>query len=664
MMPFRLLRFLRVLTLFVVLRVPGIAQPVPSPTDTSYVSTSLKKAQELENNKPQVALNYYQRAYEVAKRTGFTKGYFETIRLYAYTLNNVGRHADARRLGKEAVERAKSDTSNRHKSLGYFVLASTASFEGKLKEAVPFYQKAAEYLLRSDKPENVSPVYQNIGLIYEQQGLYPQALEYYNRALQIDLTDKDHPRHVAADYNSLGGIYLKQKKYALSKAYYLKARQLIDPEKDLDFIISLYNNIGYLFSAQTKYDSALHYLQEGLRLSRVMKNPRHELHMLMILAQTNTQMGRYQQARQLLNQSNAIAQRTNAGLSELGNIYREYIVANYGLEDYKAALGWMDKYMGVKDSLSNEDTKQLLQEYELKLKQAEAAQKLAEKQRQITQLEAQRKRQSLWLLVALLGVGVVSTGLGLGFLYYRQRQRTAANALLATVREGELAVVQSELLGQQKERLRISKEMHDDLGASLTAIGLLSEVMKTRMGAAATPEVEKISSISSEMMTSMNEIIWSLNTKNDNLNGLIAYIRAYASEFIDNTSLLLKTEVAESSHDISIRGADRRNVFLTVKEALNNVVKHAQATQVTLSIQPEPDQLRIEVRDNGRGISLNGKASSRNGLSNMNHRMAESGGTCVIASSSAGTCVQITYPYASVSAEKLKQNHQHTEPRN
>ena len=153
-----------------------------------------------------------------------------------------------------------------------------------------------------------------------------------------------------------------------------------------------------------------------------------------------------------------------------------------------------------------------------------------------------------------MGVVVVS-GLVFAYLYARQRQRTADNALLAAEREHALAIVQSELQGQQKERLRIAKEMHDDLGASLTAIGLLSEVVKTRMGTATTPEVEKISTISADMVTTMNEIIWSLNTKNDSLNGLIAYTRAYASEFIDNTDLHLQTQVNESPERLPSGGS-------------------------------------------------------------------------------------------------------------
>lgn len=624
-------------------------------TDTSYVNELLKKGEAIETSKPALAVQNYTSAYKLAKKINFRRGYFDSVRLLTYSLNNVGRHSEAKRIAQEALQLAKTDTSKRNRSISHFALAHTALLEGNTKEAIPHYQQAAQYMRLLGKHKNVAVIYQNLGLIYEQQEMYWQAIDYYGRALQVDLKDTTDTRAIAIDYFSLGNIYNKQGKPDVAKQYYQKSRQFIDPQKDPDFLVSLYNNIGHIYENRARYDSALYYEGEALRISRLLNNPRHELHMLMTVSQTYNRMKRYDRAEAYLDKAYQIARREHAGLVELRNIYRNYVLLNEGRQNYKAAYQWYDKYSTIDDSLNNAETKELLQAYELKLKQAQGQQELAHKQRQIDQMAQERQRQRLWLLIAVLTAAVIGVGLLLGYLYYRQRERTAANALLATERERELAMVQSELQGQQKERLRISKEMHDDLGASLTAIGLLSEVIKTRMGTQTTPEVEKISSISEEMVTSMNEIIWSLNTKNDSLNGLIAYTRAYAREFIETTPLTLRTDVDESPYEITIRGADRRNVFLTVKEALNNAVKHARATQITLVIEPKADRLLIEVGDNGQGFSPNEQTRLRNGLANMQSRMAEAGGSCDITSSPAGTQVKITYPYAAMPNLKILQ---------
>lgn len=653
-MLFALLRSFGVLTMLVSVAMAGYGQSL-NPTDTSYVNELLRKGEAIETRQSTAALANYRKAHHFAQEIGYTKGYFESVRLLVYLLNNLGRHDEARRIAQNALQKAQKDTVRRHLGISHFALANTNLYSGHLKDAVPHYRQAAHYMRQIGKLKNVAVINQNLGYIYEQQDMYPQALEHYKRSLAFNITDPNDRRSIAIDYFSIANLLSKQQKLSESRTYYLKARQWIDPKNDLDFLVNLYNNLAYQYNAEARYDSALYYQREALRMSRALGNPRHELHMLMAMAQTYNRQKQFAKAINLLDESYRIAVKNKAGTAELRNIYREYYVAHSGLRNYKAALMWSDRHDQADSVLSNQETKELLTNYEVQVRQAEARQKLAEKQRQIDLLEAERNRQRLWLLVAVLTAGLVGLGAVLGYLYYRQRQKAAANALLAAERERELAVVQSELQGQQKERLRISKEIHDDLGASLTAIGLLSEVVKTRMGTATTPEVEKISAISSEMVTNMNEIIWSLNTRNDSLNGLIAYIRAYATEFVENTSLALKTQVSEASYEINIRGVDRRNVFLTVKEALNNAVKHAQGDQITLVIQPEADELRIEVCDNGQGFVANSRSGGRNGLTNMQNRMAESGGSCEILPSPTGTCVKILFPYPNVPNPKILQ---------
>lgn len=633
----------------------SLGQSVPNPIDTSYIMTLLRKAEAVELQRPQKALADYRRALAFSAGIDYTKGYFESIRLTTYLLDLLGRHEESYKLAATGLQRALRDTAQQYRSICYFAMAQSAKEQGKNKEAIRHFKQAAPFMLAHKNRKKAAALYQNLGLMYEAERLFPQALTYFNRALANDRIARSTNQELAVDYHSLASVYMKQNRLELALSYFRKTKSLLDPEKDIHFMALLYGNLANLHKELDRPDSSLYYYESALQMNRLMDNPLQQLHLLAGKAETYNEMKQYRLAKSLLDKAYALARQHHVGLSEFRNIYREYANANLGLHNYKAAIPWYDKYMETKDSLSTLEAKALLEDYELKLRQAEAGQKLARKQVQIDQLEQARQRQNLWIGIAALIGFLVVAGLVFAYLYSRQRQRASASALLAAEREHALAVVQSELQGQQKERLRIAKEMHDDLGASLTAIGLLSEVVKTRMGAATTPEIEKISSISTEMVTAMNEIIWSLNNRNDNLNGLIAYTRAYASEFIDNTHLHLQTHVQEWPQEIAIRGADRRNVFLTVKEALHNVVKHAQATQVSLTIRPQADRLIIEVSDDGNGFVANERTRLRNGLSNMHNRMGESGGNCEIDSSVRGTTVKITYPYPGVSTAKILQ---------
>lgn len=185
--------------------------------------------------------------------------------------------------------------------------------------------------------------------------------------------------------------------------------------------------------------------------------------------------------------------------------------------------------------------------------------------------------------------------------------------------ETRLAVLDA----QQKERNRISADMHDDLGSGITAIRLYSELAKTRMDETTVPEIEKISSSANELLNNMNAIIWTMNSNNDTLENMVAYIRSYSQEYFEGTGITCKYNIADKMPDMPVSGKIRRNVFLVVKEILNNIIKHSKATEVTITFTTTQDGLALLVHDNGIGIDMNNIRRFGNGLTNMKKRMEE-----------------------------------------
>jgi signal transduction histidine kinase len=185
--------------------------------------------------------------------------------------------------------------------------------------------------------------------------------------------------------------------------------------------------------------------------------------------------------------------------------------------------------------------------------------------------------------------------------------------------ETQLTVIKA----QQEERNRISADMHDDLGAGMTTISLYSELAKTKLTDKPIPEIEKISSAANELLTKMNAIIWSMSSSNDSLGNMIAYIRSYALEYFEDTGIKCKIDIPENLPNIEVIGTIRRNVFLVVKEALNNILKHSKATEVHISLTRVEDSLVLQIQDNGTGINMEKLRQFGNGLKNMKKRMAD-----------------------------------------
>lgn len=185
--------------------------------------------------------------------------------------------------------------------------------------------------------------------------------------------------------------------------------------------------------------------------------------------------------------------------------------------------------------------------------------------------------------------------------------------------ETRLAVLNA----QQTERNRISADMHDDLGAGVTAIRLYSELAKKRIGKEVIPEIEKISSSANELLNNMNAIIWTMSSSNDSLDNMVAYIRSYALEYFENTGINCHIQIDENLPAIAVSGEIRRNIYLVIKESLNNILKHSRATDVSISLKKEFPALALYIHDNGTGIDFENLRRFGNGLINMKKRMEE-----------------------------------------
>lgn len=190
------------------------------------------------------------------------------------------------------------------------------------------------------------------------------------------------------------------------------------------------------------------------------------------------------------------------------------------------------------------------------------------------------------------------------------------------------------------ERNRIAKEIHDDIGSGLTSIRLLSEIALVKKENR--EELNKISFNANELVNNLNEIIWSINSKNDTIPNLLAYIRSHMVDYLEPYNIRLSINLPAEIPNIEISGEKRRNIFMVVKECFTNIAKHANATAVNFTVQLR-DQLIFTIKDNGKGFDNNDVLPFKNGIRNMKERMEHIGGEIDIYSNN-GTTITIKVP--------------------
>ena len=201
----------------------------------------------------------------------------------------------------------------------------------------------------------------------------------------------------------------------------------------------------------------------------------------------------------------------------------------------------------------------------------------------------------------------------------------------------------------ERERSRIARDLHDQLGANLTRVSLLGELVESDKDepAEVAAHAREISKTAGETQHALDEIVWAANPANDTLEGLVSYICKYAQEFLTTAGVSCRLDVPTQLPATPIAPDFRHHVFLVAKDAVNNVVKHAQATSVRLQIKLESGALVLEVEDDGRGPdgAATATARGRNGLRNMSRRMEDVGGSFSIsAAAKSGTIVRLAAP--------------------
>lgn len=200
-----------------------------------------------------------------------------------------------------------------------------------------------------------------------------------------------------------------------------------------------------------------------------------------------------------------------------------------------------------------------------------------------------------------------------------------------------------------RERTRIARDIHDELGARLTELALEGEVIQTELpaGSPAGTKLEALCEKARSASGAMDELVWVLNSKRDTLRDFTTYACKHVHRFLEPTPIRCRLDVPPDLPDVALELPVRRSLLLGVKEAVNNAVKYSEASELILRVHHRGSSLQVVVEDNGAGFDLERVDLTRNGLTNMAERMKEVGGRCEITTGPGAGCrVEFQVPLA------------------
>jgi signal transduction histidine kinase len=243
--------------------------------------------------------------------------------------------------------------------------------------------------------------------------------------------------------------------------------------------------------------------------------------------------------------------------------------------------------------------------------------------------------ETFWFKPLVVAVVVVAMS-GSVFLILRRRHRLQIQQF-----EQQRAL--------ERERARIARDLHDELGVGLTEIGLLGDLASAPDSSANQETgrgyLHEITGRARELVLLLDEIVWAINPANDTSQSLNDYFLKFAQTLLHRAAIRCRLEVAEPFPNYGLSSEKRHQLFLAFKESLNNVIRHSGASEVRISLGFVARELVISVEDNGRGLAAGTKPGDGLGLIGMRERLQQLGGKCEVAPGTAGgTCVKLFIP--------------------
>ncbi|AYQ35571.1 hypothetical protein DTQ70_26905 [Runella sp. SP2] len=438
-----------------------------------------------------------------------------------------------------------------------------------------------------------------------------EALAYVKKAIVIDNEQKNW-KNAAIHNNSLGNIYddLSQPKEALK--YFKLALSLAKKAEFLRGQTDYLANTGRMYQQLKQPKEAIRYMEQSLQLAEQLEAVTSVAVAKSNLASVYREIDQPERAEAYLKEALALAKKQNDAVSIAE--YQESLSALYAdNQSFKKAYQNLLESTNLGDSTEKVATAQQLQEliakYETKAKEQQI--RLLQQESKIKDQELLQNR--LWLIGG--GLALLLALVSIVFVINRAKYRRLQESL--------------------QLRNKIAADLHDEIGSTLSSISLLSGLTQKQLAANQPQKAEqmvgKISADARQMLESMDDIVWTINPRNDSMQHLFTRLREYAKPLAESKEITLDFVTDAQVEALSLPLQVRQNVYLIVKEALNNAFKYAQASQINVEFRGQSDEWNVAVIDNGVGFDTEA-VSSRNGLKNMKKRAEEIGANLLIES--------------------------------
>ena len=562
--------------------------------------------------------------------------------------------------------------------------ASVLEARGELDSAQAYHERSLDLKIALNDSLGMADSFNNLGIIYDEKGDYSKAISHYFRALEIYEEQAVEFSKVPMVLVNIGIVYKKQKEYEKVLEYYERALQIYrDNNSDFGITITT-GNIGSVLLNLEEYERSIRYSEEAMEGYRNLGYDRYVPYMMINMAIARDSLGNYSQADQLYRESvnlfkedNNLYELSNAQIG-LGSLMAKQGEVEQGIAqleealqlardngfvefevkalkelsktetkrgNYRSALEYSNLYARGRDSLFSKEKTEAIVEMETKYESEKKEKEIMTQRAELAEKELQVRKKNYMIFG---GFGLAFVLALIGYLLYNQQK--LKNRQLRKEAELKTALAKIETQNRlQEQRLRISRDLHDNIGAQLTFI--ISSLDNLKYGFKDMSEqlesrLKGISNFTSQTIYELRDTIWAMNKNGITMEDLQSRI----TNFIEKAQWANKdtTFVFSLSEGVNLdetfESTKGMNIYRIIQEGVNNAMKYSEANRIEVQIDKKDSTFLVDIKDNGVGFDLEA-IENGNGLNNMKKRASDLDGSLEIDSAvTKGTHVRLRFP--------------------
>jgi len=581
------------------------------------------------------ALEYGNKALELGNKLHFEKGIAQAYNDMGIIYYDQENYAKAFDCYDKALEIRKKQRDNKGMAALYNKIGILYQKQGNFDQALENQQNALTLFEQINYDIGISYSLNNIGIIHQNMGNYEEALQYQEKSIAIKQKLGDN-YGLAGSYVNAGNIYLIEKKYPKAEEYYFKAEQISRKIGDKEYLANTLNNFAGYYIKTNQFDKGERYVKESFSIREILKDNKGMVSCMANWGAILTQQKKYDSAELVLNNALQLAGTSVTSKPEVPKLYKQLAQLYEAKGGLGKALVMQRKYSDQNDSLYTDDLKTKFAELETKYE-------TARKEHIIGQQKFELTKKNYWIggiLAILLMVGLLSVS------YYRGNKLEHEKKLqVAVIRQQDLAT-KAVIEAEENERKRIAGDLHDGVGQMMSAAKMNLSGFESRL--IFSDQQEKIAF--EKIIALVDESCKEVRTVSHNLmpNALLKSGLSFAvNDFIEKIDYsILKINLYTEGLNNRLDNNIEIVLYRVIQECVNNVIKHAGANTLDISLIKDKDGIAATIEDNGCGFDISQKEKFEGiGLKNIVTRINYLKGTVDFdAAPGKGTLVAIHVP--------------------